>query len=493
MRKSNSQSAKIQMRMLAVMALLLCCFVVVVVRAFSIQVNGKAFYQNQGEIRHVKEVEMPVSRGAIYDRNGEPLALSTAMQSVGIVPNKLLDQFSKVEQLAEVLNLDAEELKQIITTRTDRQFLFIERRITPMMADAVQALNMQGVEFRTEYKRFYPSGEILSNVVGFTNVEDQGQEGLERTYDNWLTGIAGKKTVVKDLMGHAVADIDVDEIKAPKPGKDLYLSIDRRLQYAAYLALKKSVYQYQAKSGSVVVLDVTTGEILAMANMPAFNPNGSKADNIGWRNRAVTDIYEPGSVMKPFAIVAALESGQYNRDSVIDTSPGVYEVDGFVIHDFRDYGKLSLEDILVKSSNIGVAKLVLEVGKEHLWDVYQRFGFGQSTGSGFIGESAGYLPPHNRWRTVDHAALSRGYNLSVTTLQLAMAYSVFANEGRFRAPTFIKNSLNEERAIIDPFMAAEVSEMLSHVVTDNANHRAGLSNYSVAGKTGTARIAEKGG
>jgi len=181
-----------------------------------------------------------------------------------------------------------------------------------------------------------------------------------------------------------VSDIDVDEIKAPKPGKDLYLSIDRRLQYAAYLALKKVVYQHRAKSGSVVVLDVTTGEILAMANMPSFNPNGNKEDNSGWRNRAVTDIYEPGSVMKPFAIVAALESGQYSRTSTIDTSPGVYEVDGFVIHDFRDYGELNLVDILVKSSNIGVAKLVLDLGKEHLWDVYHRFGFGQSTGSGLL-------------------------------------------------------------------------------------------------------------
>lgn len=493
MTQSGAQISRTQLRMLAVMALLLCGFMVVVVRAFAIQVKGKDFYQAQGEMRHVKEVEMPVSRGAIYDRNGEPLALSTAMPSVGIVPGQLIDQFSKVEQLAEVLQLNAEELKQIITSRTDRQFLFIKRRVTPMMADAVRALNMPGVEFRTEYKRFYPAGEILGNVVGFTNVEDQGQEGLERTYDNWLTGTSGKKTVVKDLLGHAVADIDVDEIKAPKPGKDLYLSLDRRLQYAAYLALKKVVYQHRAKSGSVVVLDVSTGEVLAMANMPSFNPNGSKEDNNGWRNRAVTDIYEPGSVMKPFAIVAALESGQYSRTSTIDTSPGVYEVDGFVIHDFRDYGELNLVDILVKSSNIGVAKLVLDLGKEHLWDVYQRFGFGQSTGSGFIGESAGYLPPYNRWRTVDHAALSRGYNLSVTTLQLASAYSVFANKGRYRAPTFIKNSLNEERAIIDPAMAATVSEMLSHVVTDNAGHRAGLSKYSVAGKTGTARIAEDGG
>lgn len=352
---------------------------------------------------------------------------------------------------------------------------------------------MPGVVFRTEFKRFYPAGEILANVVGFTDVEDVGQEGLERTYDNWLTGIAGKKTVVKDLLGQVVADIDVDELLAAKPGKDLHLSIDRRLQYAAYLELKKTVYKHRATSGSAVVLDVKTGEILAMVNQPSFNPNGSKENNDGLRNRSVTDIYEPGSVMKPFAVVAALESAEYTPQSVVNTSPGEYEVDGFVIHDFRDYGVLSLVDILVKSSNIGVAKLVLGLGKEHLWDVYHRFGFGQSSGSGFMGESAGYLPHHERWRTADHAALSRGYNLSVTTLQLASAYSVFANQGRYRAPTFIKGNINEDKAIIDPMIAAQLTDMLSHVVKDNEGHKAFIPNYTVAGKTGTARVAENGG
>jgi len=475
------------------MAFLLCCFVVVVVRAFSIQVRGAEFYQSQGEKRHVREVDIPVSRGSIYDRNGEPLALSTAMVSVGIVPGQLLDQFSKVEQLAEVLDLDADELKQIITSRKDKKFLYIKRRITPMLAESVRALNMEGVVFRTEFKRYYPAGEILANVVGFTDVDDVGQEGLERTYDNWLTGTSGKKTVVKDLLGQVVADIDVDELEAAKPGKDLHLSIDRRLQYAAYVELKKAVYQHQATSGSAVVLDVKTGEILAMVNQPSFNPNGNKEIKDGLRNRSVTDIYEPGSVMKPFAVVAALESAEYTPTSVVNTSPGEYEVDGFVIHDFRDYGELSLVDILVKSSNVGVAKLVLELGKEHLWDVYHRFGFGQSSGSGFMGESTGYLPHFSRWRTADHAALSRGYNLSVTTLQLASAYATFANQGRYRAPTFIKGNVNEDKAIIDPMIASQLTDMLSHVVNDTEGHKAFIPNYSVAGKTGTARIAENGG
>lgn len=493
MRKSQHKQVNISLRIAIVMAFLLCCFVVVVVRAFSIQVKGAEFYQSQGEKRHVREVEIPVSRGSIYDRNGEPLALSTAMVSVGIVPGQLLDQFSKVEQLAEVLELNADELKNIITSRKDRQFLFIKRRVTPMLADQVKALNMKGVEFRTEFKRFYPTGEILANVVGFTDVEDVGQEGLERTYDNWLTGTSGKKTVVKDLLGQVIADIDVDELKAAKPGKDLHLSLDRRLQYAAYLELKKAVYKHRATSGSAVVLDVKTGEILAMVNQPSFNPNGSKENTDGLRNRSVTDIYEPGSVMKPFAVVAALESAEYNADSIIDTSPGVYEVDGFPIRDFRDYGELNIVGILVKSSNVGMAKLVLDLGKDHLWDVYHRFGFGQSSGSGFMGESAGYLMHHERWRTADHAALSRGYGLSVTTLQLASAYSVFANKGRYRAPTFIKGNVNEDKAIIDPMIASQLTDMLSHVVNDVEGHKAFIPNYTVAGKTGTARIAEKGG
>lgn len=493
MRKSQHKQVNISLRVAIVMAFLLCCFVVIVVQAFKIQVQGADFYLLQGEKRHVREVEIPVSRGSIYDRNGEPLALSTPMVSVGVVPGKLLDQFSKVEQLAEVLNLDAEELKQIITSRKDRQFLYIKRRVTPTLAESVKALNMKGVEFRTEFKRFYPAGEILANVVGFTNVEDVGQEGLERTYDNWLTGTSGKKTVVKDLLGQVVADIDVDELAPAKPGKDLHLSIDRRLQYAAYLELKKAVYKHQAASGSAVVMDVKTGEILAMVNQPSFNPNGNKEISDGLRNRSVTDIYEPGSVMKPFAVVAALESAEYTPHSVVNTSPGEYEIDGFVIHDFRDYGELSLVDILVKSSNIGVAKLVLGLGKEHLWDVYHRFGFGQASGSGFVGESAGYLPHHERWRTADHAALSRGYNLSVTTLQLATAYSVFANQGRLRPPTFIKGNINEDKAIIDPMIARQLTDMLSHVVNDNEGHKAFIPNYSVAGKTGTARVAENGG
>ncbi len=475
------------------MAFLLCFFVIVLGRAFTMQVSRTDFYKIQADKRHVREVEIPVSRGAIYDRNEEPLALSSQMESVGINPEKLLNQFSKVDQLAEVLDLNAEKLKQIITSHKDRHFLYIKRRITPAVADSVRALDMTGVEFRAEFKRFYPTGEVFGNVIGFTNIDDQGQEGLEQTYDQWLTGVSGKKMVVKDLLGQVVSDIDVDELQAPMPGKDLHLSIDKRLQYVAYYELKKAVAIHQADSGSAVVLDVNTGEVLAMVNRPSLNPNAANKSIEGLRNRALTDIYEPGSVMKPFAVIAALESGHYDVNSMINTSPGVYKLDGFTIHDFRDYGQLSLVDILVKSSNVGMAKLVLDLGKEHLWDVYQRFGFGQKTGVGFLGESAGYLPHHERWRTSDHAALSRGYNLSVTTLQLASAYSVFANQGRYRQPTLIKGNVNEDKAVMDPQIAAEMLNMLTHVVDDAVNHRAAIPNYSVAGKTGTAKIAEKGG
>lgn len=493
MRKSQQPQVNVSLRIAIVMAFLLCFFFVVVVRAFSMQVQSSDFYQSQADKRHVREVEIPVSRGAIYDRNEEPLALSSPMESVGINPAKLLNQFSKVDQLAEVLDLNADKLKQIITSHKDKYFLYVKRRITPAVADSVRALDVDGVTFRTEFKRFYPTGEVFGNVVGFTNIDDQGQEGLEQTYDQWLTGISGKKTVVKDLLGQVVSDIDVDEIQAAIPGKDLHLSIDKRLQNTAYYELKKAVAIHQADSGSAVAMNVKTGEVLAMVNRPSLNPNGDKSNTEGLRNRAVTDIYEPGSVIKPFAVVAALESGQYTADSIIDTAPGVFKLDGYTIHDFRDYGELSLVDMLVKSSNVGMAKLVLGLGKEHLWDVYQRFGFGQKTGVGFFGESAGYLPHHERWRTSDHAAISRGYNLSVTTLQLASAYSVFANQGRYRAPSLIKGSVNEDKAVMDPKVAAQMVDMLRHVVADNSNHRASIPNYSVAGKTGTAKIAEKGG
>ncbi len=493
MKNKALNKVNVNMRMTVVMVFVLCCFLVVVARAFSIQIKGREFYQHQGEMRHVREVEIPVSRGKIYDRNGEPLALSTAMQSVGIEPEKILSQMSKLEQLAEMLEIDFESLKQQILMRRDRQFVFVKRHITPAMAKAIGALNIPGVGFRTEFKRYYPAGEIFAQIIGFTNVDDHGQEGLELTYDQWLSGHAGRKTVVKDLHGQIISDVDVDEIKPAEPGKDIHLSLDRRLQYAAYLSLKKAVLKYQAESGSAVIMDVTTGEVLAMVNQPSFNPNGNKSSVAGLRNRALADIYEPGSVIKPFAVIAALESGKFKTDDLISTSPGYYEIDGYRINDFRDFGELSLTDILVKSSNVGAAKLALALTKEHLWDIYNRFGFGLATGSGFVGESAGYLPDYSRWREADHAAISRGYGLSLTTLQLASAYAALANGGRWRAPTFIKGTVNEDKAVIDPSIARDVVGMLAEVVTVNGTgHRARIKNYSVAGKTGTARKAAKG-
>ena len=300
MRKSQQPQVNVSLRIAIVMAFLLCFFFVVVVRAFSMQVQSSDFYQSQADKRHVREVEIPVSRGAIYDRNEEPLALSSPMESVGINPAKLLNQFSKVDQLAEVLDLNADKLKQIITSHKDKYFLYVKRRITPAVADSVRALDVDGVTFRTEFKRFYPTGEVFGNVVGFTNIDDQGQEGLEQTYDQWLTGVSGKKTVVKDLLGQVVSDIDVDEIQAAIQGKDLHLSIDKRLQSAAYYELKKAVAIHNADSGSAVAMNVKTGEVLAMVNRPSLNPNGDKSNTEGLRNRAITDIYEPGSVIKPF-------------------------------------------------------------------------------------------------------------------------------------------------------------------------------------------------
>ncbi|MFK8010466.1 MAG: peptidoglycan D,D-transpeptidase FtsI family protein [Marinicellaceae bacterium] len=489
----KGDGVNINMRISIVIAFLMLCFTVIVVRAFTIQVKGKEFYTNQGDLRQIREIDLQVPRGTIFDRNGEPLAISTPMVSIGIEPSKLIDQLSRIEQLAESLSLDVDKLKEIIADKKDKKFIYIKRRIPPYIADTVRALNIKGVEFRKEFKRFYPAGEIVSQLIGFTDANDIGKEGLESTYDQWLAGTTGRKKVMQNRFGHIIKDIK--EVAVAEPGKDINLSIDRRLQYVAYKALKQAVFKHKAEKGAAIILDAATGEILAMVSQPSYNPNNISQESIGgMRNRAIQDIYEPGSVIKPFTIVAGLLSGDYDENSIIDTTPGVFEVDGYRFKDFRNYGEVDLKTILNKSSNVGSAKIALSLSKDHLWYTFNLFGLGSTTNSGIIGESSGHLPDYERWSRSRQASISFGYGLQVTTLQLASAYAAIANKGRWRAPSFIKGEVKEDKAIIDPNVAEKVSNMLISVVTkENTGKQAIIDGYQVAGKTGTARMAAKGG
>ncbi len=493
MNNKKDNDVNVNMRMSIVVSFLLICFMVIMARAFAIQVKGKEFYTKQGDIRQIREIDLDVPRGTIFDRNGEPLAISTPMTSIGIQPSILIEEISRVEQLAEALDLDPEKLKNLIIDRKNKKFIYIKRRIAPYIADTVRALNIKGVEYRDEYKRFYPAGEIIPQLIGFTDAEDTGKEGIESTYDEWLSGTSGRKKVMKDRFGHIIKDIK--EVTAAEPGKDIHLSIDRRLQYIAYKALKTATYKYKAKKGAAIIMDVTTGEVLAMVSQPSYNPNNKTNESIsGMRNRALQDIYEPGSVIKPFTVIAGMLSGEYDQSSIIDTNPGTFTVDGFKIHDARNYGEIDLETILTKSSNVGSAKIALSLSKNHLWDTFNLFGLGSSTDSGIMGESSGHLPNSNSWSRSRQANIAYGYGLQVTTLQLATAYAAIANNGRWRSPTYIKGVVNEDKAVIDPKIANMINSMLINVVRkDNTGKRAIIEGYQVAGKTGTAKMAAKGG
>jgi len=491
-KNSKGQGVNINMRISIVITFLMLCFTVIVVRAFAIQVKGKEFYAHQGDIRQIREVDLHVPRGTIFDRNGEPLAISTPMVSIGIQPEILVDQMSRLEKLAEVLKLDSEKLKNLVINRKNKKFIYIKRRIPPYVADTVRALNIKGVEFRNEFKRYYPAGEIFPQLIGFTDANDIGKEGIESTYDQWLSGITGRKKVMQDRFGNIIKDIQ--EVNAAEPGKDINLSVDRRLQYIAYKALKTAVFQHNAQKGAAIILDVATGEVLAMASQPSYNPNNiSKTSIDGMRNRAIQDIYEPGSVIKPFTVIAGMLSGQYDENSLIDTSPGVFEGEGFRFSDARNYGEINLETLLSKSSNVASAKIALSLSKNHLWDTFNTFGLGSSTNSGIMGESAGHLPDHKRWSRSRQGNIAFGYGLQVTTLQLAAAYAAIANNGRWRAPTYVKGFVNEDKAIIDPKIANIVNDMLINVIRkENTGNKAIIEGYEIAGKTGTAKIAANG-
>ncbi len=476
-------------------ALLLClglCAVALLARAIDLQVLRQDFYQNEGDARHVRQVEIAASRGMILDRNGEALAISTPVQSIWTKPRELMAEPGGVAKLAAVLKIDEEELTRRLSQRIEKSFVYVKRRVAPSLAEAVAALDLPGVQMEREYQRFYPAGEVAAHVLGFTDVDDQGQEGLELSFDEWLQGSPGAKRVIKNRLGQTIENVEL--VSAATPGRTLTTSIDRRLQYLAYRSLKSAVLEFGARSGSAVVLEVSTGEVLAMVNQPSYNPNQRSGRYERMRNRAITDFFEPGSVIKPFSIAAALESGQYAPETPVETAPGYQQLGAYTVRDAVNYGTLDLTGIITKSSNVGISRLALTLDARHLWDVYHRFGFGEITGSGFPGESPGMLPEHTRWRDVEKAAVSYGYGLSTTPLQIAQAYAAIANNGRIRAPSFIKGSVNPDRAVVDPTIAAQLKAMMETVTTGGGTGtRAAVPHYRVAGKTGTSRKASAQG
>jgi cell division protein FtsI (penicillin-binding protein 3) len=467
--------------------------VVLVARAVNLQVTDTEFLQSQGEARYLRTVDIPTVRGSILDRHGEPLAVSTPVDSVWAHPGELLQAVDRLPELAAVLDMRVDVLERRLTQRANREFVWLRRRVHPDLAQQVRDLDVPGVSLQAEYRRFYPTAEVTAQVLGFTNVDDAGQEGLELAYNAWLQGEPGSKRVIKDRLGRVVQDIDL--IREARPGRDLQLTLDRRLQYLAFRALKQGIRQVDARSGSIVVMDVTNGEILAMVNYPSYNPNNSvRAVGEGIRNRAMTDVLEPGSVIKPFAVAAAMEAGLATPDMPIDTTPGTLNVSGHTIRDVRDFGLTTVEGLLVKSSNVGVVQLVLSMEARHLWGLYSRLGFGTVTGTGFPGESAGVLRDFERWRKLEQATLAYGYGLSVTPLQLVRAMAALADGGRLHQPTFIVGSDNPVQSVMDPALARDVVSMLEAATgAEGTGQLARVPGYRVAGKTGTTRLVGAGG
>lgn len=463
--------------------------------AFSMQVLHRDFYQDQGDARFLRDVPVAASRGVITDRSGEPLAISTPMISLWAEPKILLEAHLQLPALAKALGDNVEDLHERLLSRQDKEFIYLRRHLPPEIAENILALKIPGVNGRREYRRFYPGGEVFSHVIGFTDVDDRGQEALELTFDDWLLGKPGVKRVIRNRRGEIVEN--VEEIRAAEPGRELRLSLDRRLQYLAYRELKTAIFENSASSGSMVILDVPTGEILAMVNYPSYNPNDrSNGGLAARRNRAVTDVFEPGSVVKAFTAAAALESGKFNVDTEIDTHPGTLEVGNYIVRDFRDYGFVNLTRMLTKSSNVAATKIAFALNDDHLYDLFHRFGFGLNTGSGFPGEQSGSLPEIKNWGPVEKATLSYGYGLSVTALQLAQAYAALGNGGIRHTPTFIYGANLEERQtqLLDPEIAQTIVTMLETVTgPEGSAMKARVPNYRVAGKTGTARIASAGG
>ena len=492
--KKQKTAQRISGRVTLVMAFFALAASLLVVRAVQLQVLDKDFLNRQADTRHLRTESISAHRGNILDRNGEPLAISTPVDSIWANPKEFASSIEKIPQLAKALGVDSETLMRRITRNMDKEFLYLKRHLNPSPALRVMALKLPGINVQREYRRYYPASEVTGHLVGFTNIDDEGQEGLELAMNHWLEGESGAKRVLKDRLGRSIEN--VESIRPPRHGKDLKISIDLRLQYLAYRTLKVAVKTHNARSGSVVILDVQTGEVLAMANQPTYNPNDrSQFVAERYRNRAITDIFEPGSSIKPLIIAAALESGQYRPSSVVDTSPGHITVGAKKIEDHRNLGRISLTTILARSSNVGVTKLAMTLQSDQLWGTISQFGLGEMTSSGFPGESAGMLTHYSNWRPISQATIAYGYGVAVTPLQLAQAYAAIGNGGIMQPVSLfaVEEAVRGER-IVSNDTANAVRRMLEEVVRPGGTGaKASVDGYRIAGKTGTAWKAAKGG
>ena len=491
---NDAQARSYRWRSTVILSLVLLCAAGLVARAVELQLLDHGFLAKQGDDRSMRVVKIAAHRGAITDRNGEPLAVSTPVDSVWVNPQEINDNIDQLPKLARALKEDQQTLARRITSNLDREFLYLVRHMPPEQAAHIKALGIPGVYLLREYRRYYPAGEVSGHVVGFTTVDDKGQEGLELGFDQLLNGEDGAKRVIQDMYGRYVEN--VESIRAPRPGRDLVTSIDLRIQYLAYRELKSAMQEYRARAGSVIVVDVDTGEVLALVNQPSYNPNDREQLKAGlYRNRAATDIFEPGSSIKPFIMAAALASGQYQPDSVVDTSPGFLKVGSKVFEDESNLGAIDMATILAKSSNVGTAKVALSLQPEQIWSTLTGLGLGQVTGSGYPGESAGMLSHYSHWRPIGIATMSHGYGLSITPLQLAHAYATIGAGGIKRPITFerVSGPVHGEQ-VLDPKVAHALVQLMEQVVEKGGTAtRASLIGYQVSGKTGTAFKSIAGG
>jgi len=463
-------------------------------RAVHLQVLNKEFLNQQADTRHLRTEKISAHRGTISDRNGEPLAISTPVDSVWANPRELAPAVDSVPKLARILGLDSQLLIRRITRSMDKEFLYLKRHLSPDQAAKVMALKLPGINVQREYRRYYPAGEVVGHLIGFTNIDDEGQEGLEYAFNHWLAGESGAKRVLKDRLGRSVEN--VESIRPARHGKELRTSIDLRIQYLAYRTLKSAIQSYNAESGSIVVLDVQTGEVLAMVNQPTYNPNDrSQFSAERYRNRAITDIFEPGSSIKPLVVAAALESGDFRPSSIVDTAPGYVTVGTKRIEDSRNLGRVSLTTILARSSNVGITKLAMSLQPDQLWQTMTRFGLGSLTSSSFPGESAGLLTHYSHWQPISQATLAYGYGISVTPLQLAQAYATLGSGGRmFPVSLVALDQPSDGDQVIAPDTATAVRRMLEEVVRPGGTGtKAAVTGYRIAGKTGTAWKFAAGG
>ncbi|MGR9035277.1 MAG: peptidoglycan D,D-transpeptidase FtsI family protein [Gammaproteobacteria bacterium] len=501
-----------------VVALMMGCMAVLIMRAVDLQVLNKKFLKEQGDKKHVDDISVSAYRGMIKDRNGEPLAISTPVQSVWVnaknhhlaeqsfveklkkwklsqekiaeeLKNYKLAQLSQIREIEKILNLPEGKVAKLLNDDPSRQFAYAVRRIDPGLAERVRNLNVPGVNFEREFKRYYPAGAVSAHMVGFTDLNDIGQEGLEKGFEKHLRGVPGSKRVIRDGRRRIIDDIE--NIREPVSGSNLELSIDQRIQYLAFRELQSAVEANKAKSGTLVVLDAKTGEVLAAVNQPSFNPNTRKGlKEFLYRNRALTEVFEPGSTVKPFVVAAALEGGYVRLNSIFVTN-GVYRIGRHTVKDVHNYGTLDLMHVLKKSSNVAVSQIALKMPPEYFWGVYHRLGFGISAETGFPNEASGSLLDFHKWKDFDRAVLSFGYGVSASALQLARAYTALADDGILHSASIFKRDEDPDaKRVFSVKTARSVRKMLESVIMkDGTAYEARVDGYTVAGKTGTVKKA----